>query len=345
MTPAVALAILAAGLAVALAIALSALVRRPRPVDPSESFAPAMAALQQALGGIQQSVGAISQGLESRLQTQGAALDRQLDAVRQSLGAASQTLTALRQRQEDSHLAMARVERVIAGTQAKGAAGEALVLSQIQALPPEMLEINFATPRGVVEYALRLPDGKRLPVDAKFPATDALERLSQTGITDDERDKLAKTVRAKVRDMAEEVSKYRDPALTTGEAICAVPDAAFAMTGKLAYQCYRELGVTLMPFSMLLPFLLAYYRRYASQMQMNSHELAAYLQQLDAVEQHLAQMEDTLKNSVDRPVTALGNAARDLRDRIAEVRRIVQARPALTGSEPSALPAGQDRPR
>lgn len=299
-------------------------------------------ALQQAIGGIQQAVGALQQGLDARLQTQDASLGRQLEAVRADLGAAGQTLAALRGSQESSQRAMARVEQVIAGTQAKGAAGEALVLAQLQALPPEMLETNFGTPRGIVEYALRLPDGRRLPVDAKFPATDALEQLAQADVSNGERDRLAKTVRGKIKDMAEEVSKYRDPNLTTSEAVCAVPDAAYSLCGKIIYECFQKYGVMVMPYSMLLPFLLAYYRRNAAQMGTDSAVLVRYLQQLDAVEQHLGQMEHVLKNSVDKPAASLKNAADNLRTGITEIRRIIQARPALMAPEMASLSeAGQ----
>src|SRR5262249_42393688 len=61
-----------------------------------------------------------------------------------------------------------RLEAVIAGSGTRGAAGENVLLRALAQLPPDLLELNVAFGAKVVEYALRLPGGRYLPIDSKW---------------------------------------------------------------------------------------------------------------------------------------------------------------------------------
>jgi len=60
-----------------------------------------------------------------------------------------------------------RLEAVVAGSSTRGAAGERILERALSQLPPDLLERNVAFGGRVVEYALRLPGGRLLPIDSK----------------------------------------------------------------------------------------------------------------------------------------------------------------------------------
>src|SRR3989442_12028607 len=71
-----------------------------------------------------------------------------------------------------------RLEAVVAGSASRGAAGENILARAFSQLPPDLLERNAAFGSRVVEYALRLPGGRLLPIDSKWTSAASLERLA-----------------------------------------------------------------------------------------------------------------------------------------------------------------------
>jgi DNA recombination protein RmuC len=63
-----------------------------------------------------------------------------------------------------------RVESIIAGSHGRGKAGERIVEELLAALPPDWQVRNHRVGTRVVEFAIRLPGGRLLPVDSKLPA-------------------------------------------------------------------------------------------------------------------------------------------------------------------------------
>ena len=70
-----------------------------------------------------------------------------------------------------------RLEAVVAGSSTRGAAGENILARALTQLPPDLLELNVAFGNKIVEYALRLPGGRYLPIDSKWTSVGVLERL------------------------------------------------------------------------------------------------------------------------------------------------------------------------
>jgi DNA recombination protein RmuC len=64
-----------------------------------------------------------------------------------------------------------RLDQMLTGTTAKGSSGEEILREAFKKLPPEMIETNFRIGGKVVEFALLLPNGKRLPIDSKWPSS------------------------------------------------------------------------------------------------------------------------------------------------------------------------------
>ena len=107
-----------------------------------------------------------------------------------------------------------RLEAVVAGSATRGAAGENILARALAQLPPDLLEVNVAFGNKIVEYALRLPGGRLLPIDSKWTSaagarsasTTPTSRPSGAGLGE----QVARDLRARVREMA----KYLDPERT-----------------------------------------------------------------------------------------------------------------------------------
>ncbi|HKX24713.1 MAG TPA: DNA recombination protein RmuC, partial [Actinomycetota bacterium] len=189
--------------------------------------------------------------------------------------------------------AVRRLEAVLAGGGARGRAGENLLEESLSLLPAGMLVRDFAVGGRRVEFALVLPDGRRMPVDSKWAAVGDLEALD--GEEDpDARALLSRRIEAEVARRAREVAGYLDPDLTTPFAVACVPDAAFGVCRKAHADAFAR-GVVLAPYSTSLPLLLSLYALAAR------HGAGGDLQAcLAELESSLAAMEQTLENKVVR---------------------------------------------
>jgi DNA recombination protein RmuC len=210
-----------------------------------------------------------------------------------------------------------RLELVVAGSASRGAAGENLLARALAQLPPDLLETNAAFGGRVVEYALRLPGGRLLPIDSKWTGVAELERLETT---DDpaERRRLREQVAREVRSRAREMAKYLDPERTLALAVLAVPDAVHAEVPEAHAEGWRE-GVLVVPYSLALPFVLSLYRltvRFASAP--DTEEVAARLARLSEL---LQRMDDEVEGRLSRALVQAGNARDALRGDLAEARR------------------------
>src|SRR5207302_489665 len=75
-----------------------------------------------------------------------------------------------RRMEEDVQASARRIETVLLGSRTRGAAGENILQDALRQFPPEMIDMNFHVNGKVVEYALVLANGQRLPIDRKCPA-------------------------------------------------------------------------------------------------------------------------------------------------------------------------------
>ena len=186
------------------------------------------------------------------------------DGLRGELGQAQRTLAEVRalelgrvRQWEMAADSLRRLEAVIAGSASRGAAGENLLARSLCQLPPDLLETNLAVGNKIVEYALRLPGGRFLPIDSKWTGASALEELADAGPAERRRlsDQLGRELRVRARDVA----KYLDPERTIGIALLAVPDALYGASPETHGEGHRD-GVLVVPYSLTLPFVLAVYR-------------------------------------------------------------------------------------
>jgi DNA recombination protein RmuC len=266
----------------------------------------------------------VAQGLQGRL----AHAHRELAEVK--------ALEQARARQLDRAAdSLRRLEAIVAGSASRGAAGEGILSRALSQLPPDLLETNAAFGGRVVEYALRLPGGRLLPIDSKWTSADALERMETAD--EAERPRLVEQVARDVRGRIREMAKYLDPERTLSLAVLAVPDAVHAAVPQTHAEGWRE-GVLVVPYSLALPFVLVTYRlavRLGGAPE--DEELRARLTRLA---EGLRRMDEAVEGRVSRALAQLGNARDDLRGELATARRtaerlVLEAEYEGGGSEPS----------
>jgi DNA recombination protein RmuC len=246
-------------------------------------------------------------------------------------------LLARQQVDDEARQSLRRLEAIIAGSSTRGAAGENILEEAIRHLPADMVHRNAWINGKVVEFALRLPGGKLLPIDSKWTSSQALEALGSPETEPARRSQLAAQVEKEVEKRVREVSQYIDPSCTTPWAIAAVPDAAFAVC-RSAFAEGHKRHVILVGYSMALPYLLALYQlhlQFARSVDMEN--LQACLMDID---RQVDALEGLLENRLQRAVVMLQNAygeGRQVSARIRASTHAIQASERLESSSPVVL--------
>lgn len=208
--------------------------------------------------------------------------------------------------EQETRQAIRRLEAVLAGSQAKGMAGEHLLEAIFAQLPASWQARNVRVGNKVVEFGLVLPNGLILPIDSKWPATSLVEQFLATDAADGEaRARLKTQIEAAVLERAREVSKYIDPNLTAGFALAVVPDAVYDLCRGAQAQALAS-RVALLSHSLLLPYLLLVYETALRASQsVDLQRLAAYLHSSQA---SIRALQEELEGRFARAMTMLDNS-------------------------------------
>lgn len=244
--------------------------------------------------------------------------------IRGEIGAAQKALAEVKaleqgraRQMEQAADTLKRLEAVVAGSSTRGVAGENILARALGQLPPDLLAVNVAFGNKVVEYALRLPGGRFLPIDSKWTSVAPLERLADTEDPVERRklvDQVAREVRGRIRDM----SKYLDPERTLSIALLAVPDAVYISAPEVHGEGYRE-GVLVVPYSLAMPYVLALYRltlRFGSSV--DTDQLAARLRSVD---ESLRRLGDEVEGRLSRGLVQIQNARDAMREEVLEAQQ------------------------
>jgi DNA recombination protein RmuC len=244
--------------------------------------------------------------------------------IRQDIGEAQRALSEVRAleqarvRQMDQAAdSLRRLETIIAGSSTRGAAGERIIERALTQLPADLLIVNATFGGKTVEYALRLPDGRLLPIDSKWTGVTALEQLESEEDPATRRrlvEQIVRELRTRVRDM----TKYLDPERTASVALLAVPDAVYLAAPQVHAEGYRE-GVLLAPFSLALPLLLSLYRlevRYAA-----TRDAARAMEWLRNASVALERVEEETEGRLSRGLVQAENARDAIREQTSAARR------------------------
>lgn len=209
-----------------------------------------------------------------------------------------------------------RIDEIIAGTSAKGISGEEILRETFKKLPPEMIERNFTIRGKIVEFALILPNNKRLPIDSKWPAGKLILDLEKTK-DQEARKRLIYEIEKETIKRIKEVKQYIDSDITWSQAIAAVPDSVYSICQE-AHVKARENDVLLLPYSMVLPLVLYMYRlhlQYAI-----SIDIENLQHHLMGLSRSLEEMENILENKIARAGTMITNAYADYKQMISRAR-------------------------
>jgi DNA recombination protein RmuC len=284
-----------------------------------EGLTQAQAALQQSVSGLQDTL----RGLETKLVETGSGikgdLSRDLQEARRVIDEIRTVQESRKAREAELQQAVTRIEAVLAGYGRRGEAGEQIIAAALKQFPAGMIEQGFRIDGKEVEFALVLPNGRRLPVDSKWTAGGLLQRLAELE-AGPEAEALATEIERNVVRRAREAKQYVRPPETLPWAVVAVPDPAYAVCRSAHLEAYRE-GVILLPYSLTVPYLLSLYQlqlQYGGEVDLE--RLASALIQ---IERSLGNLETTLENSVARATTMLQNAYGELKRLVADVRGLV----------------------
>jgi hypothetical protein len=260
------------------------------------------------------------------------------EALSKDVGDARRVLVELKtrfedqsKRDDDMHAVTRRIERVLVGARTRGASGENILADAFAEFPPEMIDRNFRVGGKVVEYAIVLPNAKRLPVDSKWSGVEVIERIQKE--TDPDRIKrLEADVEREVEKKVKEVASYIDPSATSNIAIAAVPDSVYGICKKVHIEAYK-MGVLLMAYSMVVPYILALYHLHLQMARSIDFEnIEAYITK---IERSLDEVDKILENRVARAGTMAANA-------YTECKQILGSMRAATAFL-RELPSGEER--
>ncbi|MCC7366763.1 MAG: DNA recombination protein RmuC [Dehalococcoidia bacterium] len=275
-------------------------------------------AVEQQQGTVREGINRLGVGLE-RTSTLAGGLRDTTESIRAELQKASDGLaaiqagaTARRTLEDETARSIRRLEQVIAGSAARGAAGENMVDLVFSRLPAEWQARDFRIGARVVEFALRLPNGLVLPIDSKWPATNLLDQLAAAE-DPAERARLKSAIEQEARAKAREVAKYLNPELTLSFGVAVVPDAVYDVCGAVQAECVRD-NVVLVSHSMFVPYLLLVFQTVLrNSRDVDLEKLAAHLQVAD---QALRALGDEVEGRLSRAITMLGNSRDDLRAQV-----------------------------
>jgi len=213
-------------------------------------------------------------------------------------------------------LSVERMEQTISGAKRRGEAGENILQDILKALPPSMLVKNFRIGAKVVEFALVLSNDKVVPIDSKWTGQELLRQLAQEEEPAN-RLGLINKIEHEINRRVGEIAQYIDPARTVPWAVGAIPDAAFSVCRKAHLDAYKK-GVILIPYSLVLPYLLTLFNlhlQYAGSIDVEN--LQHYIMN---IKRHLEKMEGTLEKSIMRAVVMINNAAGEYREALGSIR-------------------------
>ncbi len=258
--------------------------------------------------------------------------------IRGEIGSAHRTLAEVkalehgRARQMDGAAeSLRRLEAVLAGSASRGAAGENLVARALLQLPPDLLEINAAFGGKVVEFALRLPGGRLLPIDSKWPSLALLE--AWTDAAPSERRRLAEEIGRDLRGRVKEMAKYLDPERTLALGLVAVPDAVSEAAPEAQIEAFRQ-GVLVVPYSLALAYVLGLYR--LATRFLATANLEAFPALVADLEETLHRAEEEIESRLSRAAVQLGNSRDALREAVSRARRTAERLSGAVAVGPAA---------
>lgn len=151
-------------------------------------------------------------------------------------------------------------ENILSGSQSKGALGEKFVEEKLADLPHEWYDRKVQLSGGTVEFALKTPNKRWIPIDSQWTATDLLVKLEQSN-NQSQKESLRTAAHQAVSIRAKEALKYLDKEKTLGFSIVAVPDSVFNLCVDIQAEL-ASYSIVLVSYSLLVPYILLIVNQY-----------------------------------------------------------------------------------
>jgi len=90
------------------------------------------------------------------------------------------------------------IEHLFKGSKSKGMAGENILREIFKIFPPELIVFDYKVEGKPVEFGLKLPDGRIVPMDSKVVALEEMGQLATEG-NEEVRQRLIKKIEADIR--------------------------------------------------------------------------------------------------------------------------------------------------
>lgn len=207
-------------------------------------------------------------------------------------------------------------ENLFYGSKSKGLAGENILRELFKIFPSEWMVFDYQIEGKPVEFGLKLPDGRVVPIDSKVVAVAEMNKLEEEQ-NEEVRTKLIKKIEAEVAKKIKEVSSYVHPPITWDRALMMVPDALYSILKESFMKAYRQ-SVILIPYSMAIPYVLTFLDLHKRTLATyDEQQVRSFLEDLDRV---LGEMETVLENQIARGNTMIGNAYNEYKRLVGKVR-------------------------
>jgi DNA anti-recombination protein RmuC len=145
-------------------------------------------------------------------------------------------------------------EKILSGNQSKGALGEQFVAERLSNLPHEWYQRNVILPGGTVEFALRAPNKRWIPIDSQWTNTILVNKVEKAN-TESQRNSFRAEVHQAINKYALTAQKYVDKEHTLGFCIVAIPDSIFNLCVDIQPDLTRH-NIVLISYSLLVPYIL-----------------------------------------------------------------------------------------
>jgi DNA recombination protein RmuC len=266
-------------------------------------------------------------------------VSKDLQETKQSIQLLKTELDGRKSLENEMRASTLNIERVIAGGSSRGLAGESILAEALKQFPPDVIETNFKIKGCIVEYAMILSDGKRVPIDSKWTKPELIESLDKE--TDPvKKEELVEQIEKTLKEKVKEVTKYIDPSMTVSWGIAAIPLAVYNVCKRAHLDAFRQ-NVIIMPYSLAVIYLLSLYhlhRQYCSSVDIVKIE--SYISQ---IERGLETINKELENSVARGSTMITNAYSRCIQIIGELRNATYyLRTVSPSDEPKSLGSSKE---
>ena len=151
-------------------------------------------------------------------------------------------------------------EKILSGNQSKGALGEQFVAERLLNLPHEWYQRNVILPGGTVEFALRTPNKRWIPIDSQWANTILINKVEKAS-TQLQRNSFRAEIHQAINNYALTAQKYVDKEHTLGFCIVAIPDAIFNLCVDIQPDLTSR-NIVLISYSLLVPYILLIFNQY-----------------------------------------------------------------------------------